>query len=76
MLVRNIFVGYLFQQVAAVPPIKYYEISSDFEVIATMNGTSYFDKTLQGLTTYQYGIVSIDVEVQRSAPAVITNTTP
>ena len=60
----------------AVPPIRYYEISRDFEVVATINGTSYFDKTLQGLTTYQYDIVSIDVEGQRSAPAVITITTP
>ncbi len=52
--------------------VQSYEITRDTQVIANVNGRSYFEPSLAANTQYEYVIVAIDNEGNRSASASLT----
>ncbi len=52
-----------------------YEVVRDGAVLATTDGTSYFDDALAGGTTYTYEVVAIDRDGRRSSPSTVELTT-
>lgn len=52
-----------------------YEVFRDGQLVASVEGNSYFDDTLTSGTTYRYEVVAVDVNNKRSARSMATNAT-
>jgi len=52
--------------------VQSYEVTRDSQIIANVNGRSYFEPSLAVDRSYQYAIVAIDNEGNRSAAATLT----
>ncbi len=52
-----------------------YEVSRDGASVRTTDGTSFFDDSLEGGTTYTFDVVAIDAEGRRSNPSTVMLTT-
>ena len=63
--------GEIFWQRPTVAGLRY-EVSRDGQTLKVLDGLSYFDNALSPGRDYRYGVVAIDREGRRSAPASVT----
>ncbi|NND93100.1 MAG: hypothetical protein HKN42_19745, partial [Granulosicoccus sp.] len=60
----------LFWNLSTTPGVSY-DISRNGTLLGNFNGTSYFDKTLSPGTSYEYELVAVDAQNNRSLPATV-----